>query len=119
MPDTNDLIIIPAKQPIQSTITRAEALQALEALDDAKAETLAVEGKSTAYVKKMVERFHPFWWNNLMADLNSEDKDVRKSAMIEFNKLQCRVLPTEIGQSADSEAITLNIQQFVKPLTDE
>lgn len=102
---------------IQPTISRQEAQEILNRLDIGRMETAAVDGKRTTYIKELVHKLHPIWWAQILDDLNApKDSDRYRTAIVEMNKLQCRVLPTEVGQSADSDAITLNITNFVKPI---
>ena len=74
--------------PIPSTISREECLDILSKLDDAKMETLAVEGKTNQYINKLIDRLHPFWWKNMLEDLQSSDPATKRAAMSEYNKLQ-------------------------------
>jgi len=84
----------------------------LEAVEKEKAEIAGLEGRSTTYIKAKVFENHKTWWKAISHDLESKDFKIRKSAMIEFNKLQCRVLPTELGQAADSDGIVLKVISY-------
>jgi len=79
-----------------------------------KETAMSLEHSKRKYIKEMVFQHGPLWWDNLKRDLsNPEDKESYRSAMIEFNKLQARVLPTEIT-GADGEQIVLNVVQWAK-----
>lgn len=90
-----------------------------------KQAAMSLENSKKKFIKEMVFTHGPLWWENLKRDLTLDpvtnlpkDKDAYRSAMIEFNKLQARVLPTEIT-GADGEQLVLNVVQWVKEKEDK
>jgi hypothetical protein len=77
----------------------------IAALVETKTEVLAAEGKKSQYIKEKVHALHKKWWDKIEKDLESSDEAVARAAMIEFNKLQCRVLPTELTSPEDGGLI--------------
>ena len=67
----------------------------IENLVETKKENLQFTNKS-AYIKEKVFQYKKDWWDRFEAMLNSDDKDERKTAFAEYNKLQSKILPTEI-----------------------
>lgn len=65
-------------------------------------------GKNQAYVKDRVFKYRKEWWNKWKEMLNSGEKDLEKIALIEYNKLQQKVLPTQL-EGSDGANVTVNI----------
>ena len=86
----------------------------IKKLNENKLAALSMEKNKKQFIKEMVFKFGPIWWEEFAAAMSSDDKDMKRMAMMEFNKLQCRVLPTEIS-GADGEQMVLNVVQWTKP----
>lgn len=85
----------------------------IAALEEQKIKNLQVTNKS-AYIKERVFKYKELWWSNFEKDLERnedgtpKDKDLYRTAFIEYNKLQGRILPTEIT-GPDGDQLILNI----------
>lgn len=87
--------------------------KALEELKQKKEQELLMAGRKTQYIKDKVFEYSEKWWKAYEEMANSDNKDERKAALAEFNKLQCRILPTEIA-NADNEGLVVKVvSQFV------
>lgn len=64
-----------------------------------------------AFVRTMVTNNGPLWWTHWREDMESEDPSIRRNAMIEYNKLQARMLPTELT-GADGATAIINIMNY-------
>jgi hypothetical protein len=84
--------------------------QDIAALQERKTQALEFTNPNT-YVRARVFQYRDKWWEDLDRMRTSEDKDERKCAMIEFNKLQCRVLPTQL-ENGDSSALTVQVMNY-------
>lgn len=103
---------------LPGTITPQEATESLQKLQEEKAITQAINGPKSAYLKALVYKHHEIWWNAIKNDMQSDDPDIRAKAMVEFNKLQCRVLPTEFS-SPEGEGIVIKVQNFTREREEE
>ena len=79
----------------------------ISSLEDTKRENLQYTNKSQ-YIKSKVFQFGTTWWDKWEAMMNSGDKDLEKTAMMEYNKLQSKILPTEIS-GADGKDLPTSI----------
>lgn len=86
----------------------------IQTLQDNKLGALSLEKSKKMFTKEMVFKYGPLWWDEFANAMVSDDKDMKRMAMVEFNKLQCRVLPTEIT-GADGEQMVLNVINYTKP----
>lgn len=77
-------------------------------LQDKKAEVMVANNKTASYIKDRVFKYRKTWWNKWLEMMNSDDMSTQKTALIEFNKLQARVLPTQLEGSNGSQ-IMVNI----------
>lgn len=80
----------------------------LAELQEKKMETALVNGRSKTYISDRIYKFRKEWWENWYAMLHSEDSSERKTALIEYNKLQQRVLPTQL-EGGGSSTVQVNI----------
>jgi len=86
----------------------AKLTNELEILREQKAQALLVQGKTQTYVKDRVYKFRKEWWDKWHTMLNSEDSSERKTALIEYNKLQARILPTQlVGQGGQQVQVNI------------
>jgi hypothetical protein len=87
----------------------------IEVLKEKKALAALAQGKTTTYIKDRVYKHRKLWWANWEAMMNSEDVSERKLALVEYNKLQLRVLPTQLegtnGQSVVVNIVGMGIEQ--------
>jgi hypothetical protein len=88
------------------------------ALNEAKTEVKAIEGSKSAYIADKIFKYNTLWWANLTDMLTSPDKVERNTAMIEFNKLQCRVLPTQITGADGKDLLPIPILSNVRNTQD-
>lgn len=79
----------------------------ISSLQEIKKENLQYTNK-TAYIKEKVFEYKKKWWDKWEQMMDSDDKNESRAALIEYNKLQCRILPTEIT-GADGEQLILNV----------
>lgn len=98
-------------------MSETEFSKDLTTLNENKQVAKLASGQKTAYIRDKVFEFGPLFWDKLREAMTSDDKDERRMAMIEYNKLQARVLPTEIS-GADGEQLVLNVVQWTKPKED-
>jgi hypothetical protein len=55
------------------------------------------QGYGKAYfIKEKVTKYEELWWKEWEAMMIGDDKDDRKFAMAEFNKLQQKMMPTDL-----------------------
>ena len=80
----------------------------LELLKQKKSQEAVLSNRKTQYIKDKVFEYSDLWWKEFEIMMHSENKDERKTALAEFNKLQCRVLPTEI-KSPDGEGLVVKV----------
>jgi len=67
-------------------------------------------GKLNA-VRQKIDKYHPLWWERWLVMMDSDDKQERFEAMREFNKLQCKMIPTQIT-GEDGQPISVNIINY-------
>jgi hypothetical protein len=72
---------------------------------------VAVDGSKSQFIKMMVEENRGLFWSVWKEMMSSSDKNERRAAMIEYNKLQARMLPTEIT-SPDGEGLIVKIVNY-------
>jgi hypothetical protein len=84
------------------------------ALKEAKTEANFLSGNKSAYIAEKVSKYNQLWWANLTDMLSSDDKAERNTAMIEYNKLQCRVLPTQITGADGKDLLPIPILSNVR-----
>jgi len=80
----------------------------LTKLHEKKLETDLVNGRTKTYIADRIYKFRKDWWSKWFEMLNSEDASQNKTALIEYNKLQQRVLPTQLEGSGGS-TVQVNI----------
>jgi hypothetical protein len=80
----------------------------LVALSEKKAEVLLASGKEKTYVREKVFKHRKEWWDKWLEMLHSGEKDLEKTALVEYNKLQARILPTQLETDGNSN-ISINI----------
>ena len=108
------------KNKLPSTMTPEEQKELRDHLDRSNKELLFynVKNKKVQYTKNMVTLYSPAWWDEMNALLHGEDRELKKVAFQEFNKLQMKILPTEIT-GADGEELVIKIVDYAaKPVID-
>jgi hypothetical protein len=102
------------KQSMADEIKTEELVQKdIETLAEVKKENLAFTNKS-AYIKEKVFEYKKKWWDKLDSMICSDDKDEVKTAFVEYNKLQSKILPTEITGADGKElptALVINLNK--------
>jgi len=53
-------------------------------------------------VKKNLNKYQQKWWDYLGIMMKNDDKELKKFAMAEYNKLQIKLLPTILGGDNDN-----------------
>jgi len=100
---------------IQKSKTNKEILMGdMISLRDAKTEAKALEGSKSKYISDKVFQFNKMWWDNIQMMMLSDDKTERNTAMVEFNKLQCRILPTQITGADGKDLLPIPIMSNVR-----
>lgn len=74
---------------------------------------------SAAYIKALVFQHHGLWWRTIIEDLESDDPHIRRSAQIEYNKLQCRILPTELSSPEDGGIVVKVLSYAAQQAVDD
>lgn len=97
-----------------NNVTPLVTSEDIKTLQENKLGALSLEKNKKMFTKEMVFKYGPLWWEEFEMAIRSEDKDMKRMAMVEYNKLQCRVLPTEIT-GADGEQMVLNVINYTKP----
>ena len=71
-------------------------------------------------IRENVDKYSELWWNRWEQSMTSDDKQERLHAMTEFNKLQCKMIPTEVT-GAEGGEILIKIAKEIsdKNETDE
>jgi len=77
----------------------------------ARMDLLEADGKPRLWVKEKIFQYRKLWWARWLEAMESGDKDVRKNALIEYNKLQVRLVPTN-DDSGGVGGIVVKINQF-------
>ena len=70
--------------------------------------------KAATYIKDRVYKYRHEWWKAWIEALHSKDKDMKKVALIEFNKLQGRVLPTQLEGTAGQQIMVNVIGMWIE-----
>ena len=72
-----------------------------------------------AFIKNNVVKHSQAWWENWEAMMNGNDKDYKKLAMTEFNKLQVKMVPQKL-EDDEGNAVSPVLVTFLnaKPTTD-
>lgn len=82
-----------------STWYEKEAADMRISVQEKRNKVAEVEGKKE-YVSELVRKYNGIWWANWIEMMEGGDEDQKKLAMIEYNKLQTRVLPTQLEAGA-------------------
>jgi len=93
----------------------AEISKELQGIEDNKALAKLANGNKTQYIRNKVFKYNEQWWESVMMDMKSEDHSIRRVAQTEFNKLQCRVLPTEFSSGEEGDGIVLKVVSYQQP----
>jgi hypothetical protein len=88
-----------------------QATSLIEELEEKKTQGLIAQNRKTQYIKEKVFKYADKWWEAWQEMMDSEDKNDRKVALAEYNKLQAKILPTEIT-GADGENLIVKIVNF-------
>ena len=80
----------------------------LSILQEKKAEVMLANNRSASYVKDRVFKYRKVWWDKWKEMMDSTDLATQKTALIEYNKLQARVLPTQL-EGTNGSNIMVNI----------
>ena len=52
-------------------------------------------------LKANVDKFSPIFWDQLEMMITHDDLNLRKFAMTEFNKIQCKMIPQDVTSGGD------------------
>lgn len=80
----------------------------IDILKEKKALAALAQGKTTTYIKDRVYKHRKLWWEAWEQMMNSDDITEKKIALIEYNKLQLRVLPTQL-EGTNGQSVVVNI----------
>jgi hypothetical protein len=67
----------------------------IDDLTQKKVENLQYTNRSS-YIREKVFEYKTLWWDRIAEMMGSDDNDLVKFALSEVNKLQSKILPTEI-----------------------
>ena len=86
-------------------------------------DNLAITGKKNTFIKAKIMENHRLWWDNIIDGMTqTEDRELRRLCLIEYNKLQCRLLPTEItgedGENLTIQVINYAVQNNIKTINN-
>lgn len=98
---------MPDTQKLPTTLPESTLDRSIATLHEGK----LASPSSAAYIKALIHQHHGLWWRTIVEDMESDDPKIRRSAQIEFNKLQCRVLPTELTSPEDG-GITVKVLNY-------
>jgi len=104
---------------LPTTVPPAQLDSSLASLKEAKISTLNATGQTSLYIKAMVDKNRKLWWDALEEDLVSTDPIVRRTALMEYNKLQCRILPTELTSPEDGGIVVKLMSYATKQAIDD
>lgn len=97
--------------------------QELMELHEKKLETDLVNGRTKTYIADRIYKFRKDWWLKWYEMLNSEDASEKKTALIEYNKLQQRVLPTQLEGGGNTafqvNIVGMGVEQLQKTIEGE
>lgn len=96
---------------IESTISPAEADATVQAIQDKKVEMMQYDKNKSSYIKEKVFKYNEDWWKQYLELKASDDANDRRLAFVEYNKLQNRVLPTQIT-GEDGKGIVMNVINY-------
>lgn len=96
-----------AAQSIPETVVKNVSAD-ISALQDKKAEVMLANNRTASYIKDRVFKYRKTWWNKWLEMMNADDVATQKTALIEFNKLQARILPTQL-EGSNGNQIMVNI----------
>jgi len=88
--------------------TQELAAKDLNELQLAKEETNYLTGKKSSYISDNIKKYYGKWWKDYLRMRKSKNATERRTAFIEFNKLQQKVLPTQF-ETEDGQQIMVNI----------
>lgn len=110
MPSPNKPSPTPNKDvPVDNaSIVVAKLQSEILQLQEAKAAALLAQGKNQTYIKDRVFKYRKLWWDNWVDMMESDEKDMKKTAMIEYNKLQGRILPVQL-EGGGGQSVSINI----------
>lgn len=86
----------------------------IKALQEKKMEVWLSDMKAATYIKDRVYKYRKEWWDKWLEMLHAKDKDLNKVALIEFNKLQWRVLPTQLEWTAGQQIMVNVIGMWIE-----
>lgn len=91
---------------IPSTITEKQAMESIEELTEKKLQ--ADDKFRSIWLKELVYENRLTWWEEYHKLRQSKNPEDRRLAFIEFNKLNCRILPTQL-EAADGGGVSVNL----------
>lgn len=83
----------------------------IDKLMESKAISLQYEKSKTTYIREKVFKYNQEWWDTYREMKTSDDPLDRRLAFLEYNKLQQKVLPTQIS-SEDGKGIVVNVMKW-------
>lgn len=89
----------------------------LAELQKKKSEVDLVNGRIKTYIRDKVYEHRKDWWRAWSEMLESPDPKEKRAALVEYNKLQSRILPTQLEGSGNSN-VQVNIMNGMGIDTD-
>ena len=72
------------------------------------------------FIREQVEKFSPLWWEEIGNAMQGDDKEMKKFALNEFNKIQVKMVPQTIDGGEDDEGNQAPVQiNIIKPDEDQ
>lgn len=95
----------------QSVVEYYASLVDTEEVLEKKMALMEVDGRKNCWVKNNVMRYQRLWWAKWYEMVTGKDEADIRTAMIEYNKLQARILPAQV-EDGDLGNIVVKINQF-------
>lgn len=109
------------QQNLPSTLTPENQRELRDYLDRCNTELLFINARTNKkqYVQNMISLYSPKWFDKMNEMLEGEDRDLKKVAFQEFNKLQIKKMPTEITGAEGGEIVVRLMDYSSKPQEGE
>jgi hypothetical protein len=99
--------------PLPSTLTIEEQEELRAEMERKRLEVQVACGRKGQYIKSKVLEQAPLWWDIMYQLGTSGDTDSMKLYIQEYNKIQGKIIPTEIT-GKDGDALTIEIIDYAQ-----
>ena len=89
----------------------------LTKLNEAKELALSYEKNKNTYIREKVFKHSEEWWKDYIRMKTSDDPIDQRIAFVEYNKLQQRLLPTQLS-TEDGQGLTVQVMRWADVKTD-